>query len=1240
MFAADDDIISEESNELLEIIERVQNNQITFNLPPEERGRNSYSAELTFTTVSFLRRSRSLTLQIVEREMYDLFQTLLDYVRVREGLYPTDRIQIVFQDREFVASTKMVEFQSITPQQLFEIIMAILQSQETFDFLQMEIVVRVARRQRAGAPLGMYKDFEDYAKRKGSIFYITSSYALNDCMFQCLAMGIAFYNDPDEWKRMTKNASKQSNRSNGAARIAQSINASLHQPCSFDQVEQVARRYTVNVHIFDFPSLRIVYQTQIPTASQDIYLLFQQQQNSGHVHLIHPEKVGALWKKSKFCKLCNRAYEHVTHLCLQRCRGCLRSDCEGSGPNRRLRDFKELCRKCNYRCYDLICLSRHKCDKYKRRCGTCNRVYKKTRQQDREDHQCGMYRCTYCEDWIALDQPTHQCYHQPLHKSDLKEVDRKYIVYDYEAVFDENMQHHEAGISMQHLYEPDSLQRFRTSSEFLDYLLVPEHRGYTCIAHNSARYDIHYLKMELLKRGLKTEDIVNGNSYFQVSIDNWRIRFIDSYKFIPVALRKFPKTFGLDPSTLAKGYFPYRFFTTDRLTYVGPMPTIDWFDFDRYSKVDRESAIQWYREHQNDTINLYEMCMSYCDQDVRLLARGLEVFRDLFLKISDNEIDPFKYITIASVVKTLYNRKFLQPGQIAIMSTMFETIPWSVEDYFQRFHQHQLPLYKEEIYHLSTPTTLTIFRQCYATGCPRCFKPYSMNRLKHCLMVDLDYEFRRRIERLRESEQQVIIIRECEVQHLEPPIPETPSQLLVTTYTPRIDLREHFFGGRTETICMLYRCLDPSKERIYYYDYTSLYPSVMFGKVRGVTAATCNQWRDLHYPIGHPTLYTPEQRDWHECFGMVYCTTQAPEDLYLPVLPSRGDGKLLFDAQPHTGAWTTLELLKAEQLGYRITNIRCILHWSKTSTTLFRDYIRTFYQLKQQCGGWEKMGLDTNASDEEKYQLLEQFRQHFDMEINPDQVAYNPGMYMVMKLCLNSLWGKYAQRSKFTNTVDVFDEMSFWEVVDNDAHDIENVFFHDAITRSITYRPREHEGIYSPTTNLAVAIFTTAHARLRLYEAAEVCNEHLLYMDTDSLIFVQPMDQPPLLQCGPLLGDLSNELAADEYITEFVSTGPKSYAYRCSNDKQVLKVKGITMDGLASQQLTMEHMTSLIVDGTYNNEDHVKTAPLKFVIDDYHRIHTDTSAEKIFRVTQDKRQRQPADKVNTVVKRIRTVPLR
>ena len=101
--------------------------------------------------------------------------------------------------------------------------------------------------------------------------------------------------------------------------------------------------------------------------------------------------------------------------------------------------------------------------------------------------------------------------------------------------------------------------------------------------------------------------------------------------------------------------------------------------------------------------------------------------------------------------------------------------------------------------------------------------------------------------------------------------------------------------------------------------------------------------------------------------------------------------------------------------------------------------------------------------------------------------------------------------------------------------------------------------------NVVVAAFTTAYARLKLYGLLDMLQERVLYYYTDSVIYVSKpgKPEPPL---GNYLGDLTDELDRD-YITTFVSGGPKNYAYHTAGGKSETKVRGITLNHTTLQKI-------------------------------------------------------------------------
>jgi hypothetical protein len=85
------------------------------------------------------------------------------------------------------------------------------------------------------------------------------------------------------------------------------------------------------------------------------------------------------------------------------------------------------------------------------------------------------------------------------------------------------------------------------------------------------------------------------------------------------------------------------------------------------------------------------------------------------------------------------------------------------------------------------------------------------------------------------------------------------------------------------------------------------------------------------------------------------------------------------------------------------------------------------------------------------------------------------------------------------------------------------------------------------------------------------------------VFYIQEELEPPLIECGDKLGDMTDELKPGKYIDEFVSGGPKNYAYKIYNreaePKTVCKVRGVTLNYHASRLVNFEVIRQMILQG-------------------------------------------------------------
>ena len=190
--------------------------------------------------------------------------------------------------------------------------------------------------------------------------------------------------------------------------------------------------------------------------------------------------------------------------------------------------------------------------------------------------------------------------------------------------------------------------------------------------------------------------------------------------------------------------------------------------------------------------------------------------------------------------------------------------------------------------------------------------------------------------------------------------------------------------------------------------------------------------------------------------------------------------------------------------------------------------------------------------------------------------------------------GKFAQRSNLTKTKMIDEPKELFDLLYFSPFEVCDARFVNDDMIEVQYRNTEEFAEQNNKVNVVIAAFTTAYARLKLYDLLDLLQERVLYYDTDSVIYVHEPGKPePSL--GNYLGDLTDELNGD-YITSFVSGGPKNYAYRTKGGKTDTKVRGITLDYAATGKLNHDVIRALVHLHTNCNTDAKVTVDMPFKI--------------------------------------------
>jgi G:T-mismatch repair DNA endonuclease (very short patch repair protein) len=704
---------------------------------------------------------------------------------------------------------------------------------------------------------------------------------------------------------------------------------------------------------------------------------------------------------------------------------------------------------------------------------------------------------------------------------------------------------------------------------------------------------VFLLRELLIERGVVPKVIMNGNQIMCMELEDRNLKVIDSFLFLAMALSKFPAALGI--KDLAKGFHPYHF-TNLALEYFEPPAE---------GTVARKTFDSWYAKQKETTYNFKKAIYYYCRLDVDILRQGCIIFARLIKTITN--VFPFydkTCHTIAGLALKIYRSNFLEKnviGQIPAEGYGGNVNQSTIALYWLRdvetaLNENDLVLRSKlspqgEIMILNKhvdgycegTNTIYQFHGCFFHGCKNCYDGDDFNSVLNETYYTLRERTRRTDKLFRAGGYTLITVWECDFVRESKLTQSTLKVLRHRDFFININLspRDALFGGRTSPAILYFHSL---QQRARYYDFTSLYPYVQ---------------KKYMYPTKHPTITRGETKcrdvTIADVFGLIKCKILPPKRLLFPVLPCRTE-KLTFplcrtcvtlfcehcthndEERALYGTWTSVEVHKALEYGYKILSVYEIYHF-KTKAKIFDTYVDTFMKLKQESSGVPKHCLDKcgNVIDEKLNTYIEEYLEHEGVQLDVNKIEYNPGQRTVMKALLNSLWGKLAQNEDATivSFVDSMDEL-LGLINDNSINVTSMDFISDNVART-THR-KNASLITLANRNVIIASFVTAYARLELFEVLQRLGSNVMYYDTDSVIYIEDVEKGCTLQTGSYLGELTDELAeascSEKWIEHFCTAGPKSYSYRTnlytrthkdgSTSKErdeIVHVKGFTLKG-------------------------------------------------------------------------------
>ena len=1073
----------------------------------------------------------------------------------------------------------------------------------------------------------------------------------------------------------------------------------------------------------------------------------------GHGHFSVITKVNALLNCSYYCDECDMGYKvQNQHHCRITCNLCTRTNC--------LKDIVHPCTVCHAPCRSKECLQIHQ---EKNKCASlqfCPRCHIRLKSRTLTQHQCGESYCLNCQVFYLPEETEHRCY---MKATESREDSKRYIFYDFESMQEGESDHipnlviaHSICSTCQNntqvqpqskcsrcgsrCMQCDALNRdgefkhppcincghremifagMNTVQNFCQWLIHPQHKNTLVIAHNAKAYDAYFIYTYLIRTAIKPSIIFQGTKIMYCHIKTLNIKLLDSVNFLPMPLASLPNSFGLDE--MKKGFFPYLYNTFhQKEPYLSHLPDMSFYDPDNMYQNRRQEFHTWYAENEQNSFDLYTELIEYCRSDVNILLNACWKFRQLILDVTNQKVDPFTYVTIASVCMGIFRTCFLpekwkvlltenaQDGcnheyqctcqytearkqnanapleilensiwndskdqfivkklfvssPIALLPpsgyarrdrfskqslewlTIFQmTFPEPIDIqsaqsscgekkvfYFYRNQQHffRLDGYFQDSYQRHHALE---FNGCYFHGCPVCFPDnrettlvgnkslalrFQETQFKANMLASLGYILHSIWACVFEQKKNTIWLHYANSLKIREPL----------------NIRDCYFGGRTNALV-----LDKtftSEEKGGYVDFCSLYPYAL---------------KHFPYPTGHPQRITsnflpliitackekpcsqfhalcPGQHTSLPYVGVIKAKLLPPPHLYHPIIPTRCNGKLMFPLCYHCAVtenrypcqcsdseraiedtWCTPEVNAALTAGYKIQNIYEILHWDEQTSTLFDDYINTFLRFKAQASGFP----ENVKTMQEKQDFIQRYQQHEGITLDIKQIEKNPGLRSIAKLALNSFYGKFGQRTNMKKYTFIRYPQELYNMLSDVTKELSDFHILSENMMIVEYMQAKEFQNVDPKTNVLISAFCSSYARLHLWKMMNFLDRRVLYHDTDSLIYTYTPQQvhPPT---GSFLGELTNELecksvgcsgcSQGHWIEDYVSCGPKNYAYRLNSGETTCKVRGFSLNYTSSQIIHFDSMRQALYhwyhDSPNNTADDMMTVMTQILRD-------------------------------------------
>jgi hypothetical protein len=1169
-----------------------------------------------------------------------LFEHIFD--NIASSAKPHSLIRIILQNDQlrYPIALATASKETLNAAMFFQALSNVLQSYMTFS-LEYPITINVIKFPAPPKAGGKRKRsdvvIEDYLKNKRCIISVRrdglcAARAL--VLGKALADGLATSKDKRLWRSLMLNDPRSDNVRQRELAMELYQRAGVHpgrvKLSDFSCFQRVLPNYQIT--IYSSPEMDgILFQGPGQPLKINIFL------QDEHCSVI--KSLAPFFGKKRQCKHCLKWFAELGrhHRCPLVCYVCQKVGC------RRTPGSKQYCVHCNKDFNNDDCFKAHTMIDPKDGLSLCRRSYickdcgmavSATRKRENSaKHVCYEY---YCKNCSLLVPQSHTCFIRPYCREPKR--GQRFIYADFESsIIDGDSHKPIAAVAM---YEDGETFEFfgaETENSFCNWLFNRKHKNYIAIFHNLSGYDCSFLLSYLHKQKIRPQILTRGLKVLQIVIPEIGMTIRDSLAFLPMSLASMPKSFGFDADN-SKLYFPHLFSKSENLEYVGPIPGKTFFLTHQMKFEDLEKFESW---HESQVLagkewNYRSELLDYCTEDVQILRKACKLFCDNMRNLTS--FCPFtETATLAAFVNLVLRAKYLKPDTIQLLpkestaiyrNTSKESLEWLY--YMENKlgtpirHGRNNPKGEKKISKYSLdgfiePNIILEYHGCNFHGHPDCFDSDAINSNGE-RMGDLFARTEAKKKFFTSRGYAYHEMWSCTWKKFK--ATDHDCQDILSSYCPVTPLnpREAMSGGRVEAFNLLK--VPKEGEWISFKDVNSLYPFV------------CKGSHERPFPVGLPEIILNNFKGIEDYFGIARVSILPPRGLKLPVLQCKINKKAFYclcppcaeeerdGGCPHSdeeriieGVFTTPELLLAIKKGYEIKKIFEVWHYPERSPNLFEEFVKNFYRLKIMNSGFPR-GCNTLA---EKQAYVDRLRME-GLDLKVEDISYNPTQRLLCKLMCNSMWGRFALRSNLAKFEYVTKVERLSEILYSGFYDVDFLNILDDDTIQIQHTRTDDSEFVDLKSNVIIASFVTSYARMILYENMDIVGaDRLIYTDTDSIVALEGPGLPTI-PCGDLLGQFQSELDDDDCIEYWACSGAKSYIYRTKKNKEVVKMKGLTMCHSNRDIFRLDRLQELIRDPTII---HQVLNPYKiFRIKGSWTMKTGPQS-KLFRYTFNKRQLLP-----------------